>query len=402
MRDSSQWRPSWGRDLQVLWTDGEVVVSRGRRDDGNDHQASVLVVAPAAEHPSPRTLERLAHEYSLRDELNGAWAARPRELVRERGRTLLVLDDPGGEPLDRLLGRPMHLRTFLRLAGSIATTLASVHQRGLIHKDLKPSHVLVNTDRGEVRFTGFGIASRLPREQVIAEPPEAIAGNVAYMAPEQTGRLNRSIDSRSDLYALGVMLYEMLTGGLPFTTPDLMELVHCHIARRPVPPAERVRGVPAAVSSIVMKLLAKTAEDRYQTAAGAAADLRHCLTEWEAGGEVRPFALGAHDVSDVLRVTEKLYGREREVRSLLAAFERVESSGVPELILVSGCSERRDLPVHAADRSQGSQMTAVRNPLRRWTEVGRPGGANENHEMEGRGDCVRPRSEPHHHTTLGA
>ena len=146
---------------------------------------------------------------------------------------------------------------------------------------------------GNVRLTGFGIASRLPRERQPPAPPEIIAGTLAYMAPEQTGRMNRSIDARSDLYSLGVTLYQMLTGALPFTAADPMEWVHCHIARQPMPPRERVTDVPAPVSAIVMKLLAKTAEERYQTAAGVEADLRRCLAAWEAHGRIDAFPLGA-------------------------------------------------------------------------------------------------------------
>src|SRR5262245_45966974 len=281
-------------DLQMLWEDGDVLFYRGWRDGGDGSRATVLAVVPAAEPPTPGTLERLAHEYGLQDELDGGWAARPLELIHEHGRTLLVLEDPGGEPLDRLLGSPMEVGTFLRLAIGIAMVLAKVHQRGLIHKDLKPSHILVDRASGEVWFTGFGITSRLPREHPAPEPPEVIAGTLAYMAPEQTGRMNRSVDARSDLYALGVTLYQMLTGELPFTATDPMELVHCHIALRPVPPAERVPGVSSAISAIVMKLLAKTTEDRYQTAAGVAADLRHCLSKWEKTGSIEPFPLGAN------------------------------------------------------------------------------------------------------------
>jgi serine/threonine protein kinase len=150
--------------------------------------------------------------------------------------------------------------------------------------------------------------------------------------------MNRSIDSRSDLYALGVTLYEMLTGSLPFTASDPMEWVHCHIARQPIPPGERVKNIPAAVSAIIKKLLAKTAEDRYQTAAGAESDLRRCLGQWEAQRRIDEFALGEHDTPDRLLIPEKLYGRAREIDALLASFDRVVAGGRPELVLVSGYS----------------------------------------------------------------
>ena len=271
-------------------------------------------------------------------ELDGDWAAQPVELLRREGRLMLVLADPGGEPLERLLGRPMEVAEFLRIAVPLAAAVGRVHARGLIHKDLKPANILVDTASGSVWLTGFGIASRLPREHQAPAPPEVIAGTLAYMAPEQTGRMNRSIDSRSDLYALGVIFYEMLTGALPFTAADPMEWVHCHIARQPVPPDERVAGIPGPLSAIVMKLLAKTAEDRYQTAAGLTIDLQRCLAEWQATGGIAPFPLGPQDASDRLLIPEKLYGREREIDRLLAAFDRVVASGTPELVLVSGYS----------------------------------------------------------------
>ena len=182
----------------------------------------------------------------------------------------------------------MDVSHFLRIAIPLAAALRQVHERGLIHKDIKPANILVDAASGGVWLTGFGIASRLPRERQAPAPPEVIAGTLAYMAPEQTGRMNRSVDSRSDLYSLGVTFYEMLTGTLPFTAADPMEWVHCHIARQPVPPDERVAGVPAPLSAIVMKLLAKTAEERYQTAAGVEADLRRCLAEWESHGRIEP------------------------------------------------------------------------------------------------------------------
>jgi PAS domain S-box-containing protein len=322
---------------QVLWEDGERVFSRGWRLDDNGNRLAVLLVAPAADHPSRSRLDRLTHEYELKDELDGAWAARPLALMRDAGRTVLVLDDLGGEPLDRLLGGPMEVGRFLRVAIAVTSALGKLHQRGLVHKDIKPANILLNEATGEVRLTGFGIASRFARERQSPHPPETIAGTLAYMAPEQTGRMNRSIDSRSDLYALGVTFYLMLTGALPFTAAEPMEWVHCHLARQPVPVGER-KEISAALSAIVMKLLAKRAEDRYQTAAGLESDLRRCQTEWEALNRIDEFPLGEHDTPDRLLIPEKLYGRQREVDTLLAAFDRVVNGGGPELVLVSGHS----------------------------------------------------------------
>jgi predicted ATPase len=295
-------------------------------------------VLPAAQHPPTASLDRLAHEYALKDELDGTWAVRPLEIGREGSGTVLVLEDPGGEPLARLLGAPMEMGGFLRLAISIAVAMGKVHQCGLIHKDIKPANILVNCVDGQVRLTGFGIASRLPRERQAPGPPETIGGTLAYMAPEQTGRMNRSIDARSDLYALGITLYQMLTGALPFTAADAMELVHCHIAKKPVPPCERLENIPTPVSQIVMKLLAKTAEDRYQTAGGVERDLRRCSAEWTAQSWSDDFAPGQQDTPDRLLIPEKLYGRAREVGALLASFDRTVKSGVPELVVVSGYS----------------------------------------------------------------
>jgi serine/threonine protein kinase len=248
------------------------------------------------------------------------------------------MEAPDGESLLKLLGQPWEIVSFLRLAIGIATTLAQVHQRGLIHKDIKPANVLVNSLTGQAWLMGFGIASRLPRERQTPAPPEVIAGTLAYMAPEQTGRMNRSIDFRSDLYSLGVTFYQMLTGVLPFAASDPMEWVHCHIARKPLAPSERLEAVPPQLSRIVMKLLAKAAEERYQTAAGVEHDLQRCLATWEAERRNDDFPLGEGDIPDRLLIPETLYGREREVDTLLAAFDRVVGGGTPELVLVSGYS----------------------------------------------------------------
>lgn len=320
--------------MQILWNDGERTFSR---ESGPAAQGSppILVARPTAEQPLPACLGRFAHEFALKDELDSSWAVRPLEMVRENGQMYLLLEDTGGTPLLQLLNAPMPISTFVHLAIDIAQALGKLHQRGLVHKDIKPSHILVNCADGRARLTGFGLASWLPRER---QALETIAGTLAYMAPEQTGRMNRSIDLRSDLYSFGVTLYEMLTGSLPFMASDPIEWVHCHIAKKPQPPSERVRTVPAVLSAIVMKLLAKTAEERYQTAASIEHDLRRCQAEWETKGRIDDFVLGEQGSSDRLMIPEKLYGREQEVTALIAAFDRSIASGAPELILVTGYS----------------------------------------------------------------
>ena len=316
--------------------DEELVLSRGQPK--HKEAATILLLAPASLHPQPEAVKKIEHEYSLANELEPTWAVRPIAFSRYKEQSALVLEDPGGELLSDLIRGPMETRDFLRLAICLANALVHLHKRHLIHKDLKPSNILVEPAKVQVWLTGFGIASRLARERQQLEPPEFIAGTFAYMAPEQTGRMNRSIDSRTDLYALGITLYELLTGGLPFAASDPMEWVHCHIARQPTPPCERVKNMPSSVSAIVMKLLAKTPEERYQTAAGAENDLRRCLIEWESRGCIDEFPIGERDVPDRLLIPEKLYGRELEIKTLLAAFDRIVVGGRPELVLVAGYS----------------------------------------------------------------
>src|SRR5579863_6761185 len=339
MKASVLFGAGWENDsVEVLWRDAERVFCRLWRNDGEGEKHAFIPIPAGVERPTLESVNRLTREYELKSHLDSAWALRPLELVHERGQTMLVVDYTGGEPLDQLVRQPMDIGNFLRLAISLSRAVGQLHGRGVIHKDIKPSNVLVDSATGGIRLTGFGIASRLPRERQAAEPPEFIAGTLAYMAPEQTGRVNRSIDSRSDLYSLGVTFYEMLTGSPPFTASDPMEWVHCHIARQPAAPSERLRNVPSAVSAITMKLLSKTAEERYQTAAGVERDLLRCQSQWESVGSIDDFPLGEQDTPDHLMIPEKLYGRDREVDTLLTAFDRIVAGGQPELVLVSGYS----------------------------------------------------------------
>ncbi|MFM0565255.1 AAA family ATPase [Paraburkholderia sediminicola] len=322
--------------LEPLREEADFTLYRGR-ELGNP--MPILALAVAAEQPSPQSLRRLEHEWSLATELDAAWAAQPLALTRHQGRAILILKHPGGEPLDRVIGQqkghPLDLTRCLRIAVGLAAALGQAHRQGLIHKDVKPANALVD-DAGHVWLTGFGIASQLPRERLPPVPPEIIAGTFAYMSPEQTGRMNRSVDLRSDLYSLGVTLYELLTGSLPFTASDPMEWVHCHTARKPLAPDQRFTDLPAPLSDIVMKLLAKTAEERYQTAVGLEQDLRDCARQWERQQRIEPFPLGRHDPPGRLLISEKLYGRAREIAALQNAFGRIVEHPATALILVSG------------------------------------------------------------------
>ena len=207
--------------LEPLREDGEFVLYRARAK--HLELPSVLLLSPVSNRPSVETLKKIDHEYSLKDELDATWAVRPLAISVCDDKKVLVLEDLGGEPLGQLIRGPMEIKPFLRLAIVLADAIGQLHKRDLIHKDVKLSNILVSSDRDRVWLTGFGLASRLTRERQPLEAPEFIAGTLAYMAPEQTGRMNRSIDSRSDLYALGVTLYELLTGSLPFTASDPME-----------------------------------------------------------------------------------------------------------------------------------------------------------------------------------
>ena len=319
--------PASGSSPQTRWEDDEYVLSRIHRDG----EACLLVRSRFGERPE--SLARLEHVYALRDVLDSSWATRPLSLVRHEGSDGLLVEDPGGEILAALVGSPWELRDFLRVAVGIATALRQLHKQGIVHKDVKPAHILVEVGTGQAWLTGFGIASRIFQER---GGPTIVSGSFAYMAPEQTGQMNRSVDSRSDLYAFGVTLYQMLTGELPFAATDVMEWIHSHVARAPKPPGELVQDIPAPVEEIVLKLLSKSADDRYQTAAGVEADLQRCLSGLESSGRIDSFALASQDVSDRLLIPERLYGRERDVEMLLAAFQRFAADGAPELFLVSG------------------------------------------------------------------
>jgi signal transduction histidine kinase len=288
--------------VQTLRRDADFALLRHPPRDG---RRGFLMLSTTSDPPGYRNVQRLEHEYALRDLLDFAGAVRPLALLEEHGHLALMLDDPGGHLLSQLTGEPWEMAAFLRVAIGLTVTLGRLHERGLIHKDIKPTNLLTNVATGDTWLTGCGVALRVPREGRAADPPQVIEGTLAYIAPEQTGRMGRSVDSRSDLYSLGITLFEMLTGELPFAASDPIEWIHCHMERQAPRAHERRKSVPEQIGVLVDKLLAKPAESRYQTAGGLEADLRRCLLMLEATGQIDAFPLGATDVPDRKLVPDK-------------------------------------------------------------------------------------------------
>ncbi|XYH97360.1 AAA family ATPase [Sorangium sp. So ce1128] len=321
--------------LEVLHQGAGTIVYRARREE--DGRPVVLKVL-RRDHESPRALGRLHHEHEVARALDASAVVKPYAMEAFDGQPALVLEDFGGHSLDQFLSGPMPLERFFPLALRITGALAELHGHHVIHKDIKPQNLLYNPDTDEVKITDFGISSRAPREPQNLTHAGLIEGTLAYMAPEQTGRMNRWTDERTDLYSLGVTFYEMLAGTLPFQANDPLEWVHCHIAQEPLAPHAIVPSVPPLLSAVVLKLLAKAAEERYQSALGLRYDLDECFARWRASGMIDAFPLGQRDLSDRFQVPQRLYGREREIEALLSAFARVGVQGRPELVLVSGYS----------------------------------------------------------------
>jgi predicted ATPase/signal transduction histidine kinase/FixJ family two-component response regulator/tRNA A-37 threonylcarbamoyl transferase component Bud32 len=321
--------------IEVIYDGTTTCVYRALREP---EQTSVIIKTLKAEYPTIQQLTQLRHEYQILQPLEIEGIVKPLALENYQNGLALILSDFAGETLKNFASiQNFDLSSFLNIAIQLATIISQVHQNHIIHKDIKPQNILINPQTGQVKIIDFSISSCLSKESQNPSDPNLLEGTLAYMSPEQTGRMNRSIDYRTDFYSLGITFYEMLTGQLPFQVNDSLELVHCHIAKTPVPPKEINSKIPSVVSEIVMKLLAKTAEDRYQNALGLKADLEECLQQLQATGKIADFSIGQLDLYSQFLIPQKLYGREKEVAILMNAFERV-SLGATEMMLVSGYS----------------------------------------------------------------
>src|ERR687886_210015 len=324
------------------------VIWRGYREPD---KKPVIIKTSLTEHPSSKEVARLKHEYEITRAIEVEGVFKPQGLEICAHRLVLIFEDIGGESLDKFIcSPPVQLSDFFSIAVHLIEILGDIHKSKVIHKDIKPQNILIIPETYKVKINDFSIASRLDREYQTVSQIGLLEGTLAYMSPEQTGRMNRAIDYRTDFYSLGVTFYEMLCGELPFNAIDPMELVHCHIAKKPVSPCKKrkqkiesrinqaeIGEIPQVVSDLVMKLLAKTAEDRYQSAFGLAWDLENCLAQLQTTGEISHITLGEQDQLSHLQISQKLYGREAEVNLLLSTFDRIKR-GNTEIVLISGCA----------------------------------------------------------------
>jgi len=323
--------PGYDIDRQ-LWSGERSLIYRARRRrDG----LQVVLKLPRAERPSWHVVGRLNREYEIARGLKTEKAAKPLALEHHHQRPVLVFEDIRGVSLREALSGSKDLRTLLERSVELADAIGAIHEEGVLHKDINPSNVIWSRETGRLQIIDFSTATSLSQEVPMISNPRSLEGALAYMAPERTGRMNRDVDRRADLYAFGITLYELFSGELPFRMTDPMELVHAHIAVTPRALHTVDRSVPEVVSAIVMKLLAKSPEARYQTAAAVRADLQACVDRLTEAGTIPEFVIGRDDVFGAFSIPQRLYGREDELRLLVSVCDGV-SKGSKALTLISG------------------------------------------------------------------
>jgi predicted ATPase len=328
-----------GYDLvEELQHSSDSVVYRAKQDSGDfaGSPRSVVIKLLPAEYPSYQDLINFRHQYTIAKDLDIPGVLRLYHLEEHDRGYALIMEDCGGVALNQY-PKSLNLTDILDIAIQVTNTLQSLGKQRIIHKNINPANLLINPTTMKVKLIDFSIASLLPHEAQITVNPHLLEGDLAYISPEQTGRMNRGLDYRSDFYSLGITIYELLTGQLPFATTDPIELVCCHLSQIAVPANLVNPAIPAVVAQIVAKLMAKNAEDRYQSAQGIQHDLANCFYQWQSIGTINEFKLAQQDFSDRFILPEKLYGREIELQNLLAAFDRV-SQGQTEMMLVAGFS----------------------------------------------------------------
>lgn len=323
------------KNLQLLYESSKTLVYRAVKIDG---EGSVILKFIKEQHNTLSDISRLVHSYEITKNLELPGIIKALRVEKQNKRPVLILEDVGGYSLkDYLEQTKIDIFSFLKMAISLANTLGDIHHRQIIHKDIKPANIIIDPETKKVYINDFGISTRLSRESSKLINRYVLEGTLNYISPEQTGRMNREIDYRTDIYSLGVTFYEILTSRLPFDSHDSLELIHFHLARPPQPPHEIDPTIPKAISDIIMKCLAKMPEDRYHSAYGLKNDLEECLLQLEQYGEITHFTAGKKDIYDVFQVPQILYGRKQEIETLLETFSRICKQG-SECIIISGYS----------------------------------------------------------------
>ncbi|MEH1786604.1 MAG: AAA family ATPase [Nostoc sp.] len=327
--------------IEQIYESSNSLIYRGYREADNQ---PVILKTLRDVYPSPERIACYQREYDIIHNLHLAGVVQVYALEIHQQRPVLVLEDFGGTSLAQLqLAGEIELEQFLKMGISIVESIKQIHAAKIIHKDINPSNIVLNPNTRQIKIIDFGISTVLSRETQSFKNPNILEGTITYISPEQTGRMNRAIDYRSDFYSLGVTFYKLLTGEVPFLGDDPLALIHCHIAKQPPLLGDRGQGIgdrkeiPQMLCEIVMKLMAKNAEDRYQSASGIQADLEQCLHQLQSNGKIDVFPLASQDVSDRFIIPQKLYGREPELETLLTAFDRI-TNGTNELMLVAGYS----------------------------------------------------------------
>ncbi|OLP16902.1 hypothetical protein BST81_18070 [Leptolyngbya sp. 'hensonii'] len=311
---------------------------RARQLPGEAGAPTVVIKLLRTLYPSLTELLRFRNQYAITKYLARPGIVRSYSLEPYQNGYALVMEDFGGISLREYLRiEPLSLDQFFNIALQLADILQELYLQRVIHKDINPAHILINPTTQRVQLIGFSLASLLPREIQDGHNPQVLEGTLAYLSPEQTGRMNRGMDYRTDFYSLGITFYELLTGQLPFPSDNPIELIYSHIARQPPTVHDRNPEQPRMLSAIVTKLMAKNAEDRYQSPLGLKHDLEQCWSQWRETGVIHALELGTRDWCSRFLIPEKLYGREQEVQTLLDAFDRV-AHGASEIVLVTGFS----------------------------------------------------------------
>lgn len=322
--------------LQKLDETRGSIIYRGKKE-GEKH--NVIIKAMKTGISSPLEVARFKQEFELIKSINLNGVIKTYDLIENKNSLVLILEDFNGVSIKSLLinNKKFDQKSFLKISATIAETLGNLHMKNIVHRDIKPHNILINMQTGDLKITDFGISAIITHENNEVYNPDFIIGTLSYMSPEQTGRINRIVDYRTDLYSFGITLYEMITGELPFQSHDPMELIHFHIAVKPSPPVDINPDIPEVLSNIIMKLISKTPEERYQNGFGVMTDLNECMAQFEKYGQIKPFKLGQHDISNRFIIPQKLYGREKEIEILLSDFEKITNRDKSKaLVVVSG------------------------------------------------------------------